>query len=394
MRKLYLFAGFLVVYEFTTYIANDMIMPGMLHVLSEFNAPISYVALSFTFYILGNSILQLFVGPLSEHFGKRKVILAGNLFFIIITILITLSHNAREFMLGRLIQGGGLSFIAIGYALIHEKFSDKDAVKLFALMANISIMAPLIGPVLGSIVMKVFNWRVIFIIITLLAMVSLIGLYRFIPKDHDSKKNSLSISMAFKMYLRIVQIRQFILGAICVALASLPVMCWIALSPNVIMRSEGLSMFDYGICQLFAIGGIMISSILMQFIAGRFSFYKIINATCAIAFIGAFIGVLFHNNLPMVVFSMFLYSLGLGIFNNLIMRLIMTTPNFPQAMISSLMILIIALINAGGMEVVNLICENFAYSLTSFTVCNFIISIFVVGIVTFYMKAYKNKGWD
>ena len=91
--RLILFAVSLVIYEGTTYAANDMIMPGMLMVVKDFNYPISYVALSLSFYLLGNAMSQLFLGPLAERFGKRKVIIIGNILFLVFTFLLALSVN-------------------------------------------------------------------------------------------------------------------------------------------------------------------------------------------------------------------------------------------------------------------------------------------------------------
>ncbi len=59
-KQAYLFAGFLVMYEFLTYVANDMIMPGMIQVVHTFKGPESAVATSLTAYILGGASLQIF----------------------------------------------------------------------------------------------------------------------------------------------------------------------------------------------------------------------------------------------------------------------------------------------------------------------------------------------
>src|SRR6476620_6559729 len=116
---MYLFALFFVLYEFTTYASNDMIMPGMIQVVRDFNAPEYFVALSVSLYILGNCVFLIMAGFLAERYGKRKIILLGNLLFLIFTLLILFSQNIHQFMVWRLIQGGGLAVIAIGYALIH-----------------------------------------------------------------------------------------------------------------------------------------------------------------------------------------------------------------------------------------------------------------------------------
>src|SRR5580700_1838030 len=138
---MYLFALFLVLYEFTTYSANDMIMPGMLQVVQYFHVAEYYVAASLSFYILGNCAFILMAGFLAQKYGKRQVILLGNFLFLLFTIIIIFSHTIYEFMLWRFLQGAGLAIIAIAYAIIHENFNDRDAIKLIALMANVSLLA-------------------------------------------------------------------------------------------------------------------------------------------------------------------------------------------------------------------------------------------------------------
>lgn len=394
MRQLYLFVVFLVIYEFTTYVANDMIMPGMLNVISEFNAPINYVSLSLTFYILGGSIFQLFLGPLSEYFGKRRVILAGNLFFIIVSICIMQAHTIYGFMLGRLLEGTGLGFVAMGYALIHEKFDDKQAVKLFALMSNVSLLAPLIGPLLGVIVIKFFGWRAIFVIITILGIIAIIGLYKFIPIENPNLERRLNLKMIFKTYWQIITTPKFILGSICVGLSALPALGWIGLAPTILIKTQHLGMFSYAFCQLFSVGGLLISSILMQFIAGRWSFYWLIKGTCFISMLGVIIGFIFNYNLYMVVVGMFLYSFGLGIFNNLIGRLIMTIPNFAASMITSMMLFIVTMIFVFGIEIIDQINKHFGYSLANFTQITLVIMSIVLVLVNSYARIYKHKQWD
>ncbi len=136
------YAFFLVGYEFLTYIANDMIMPGMIDIIHSFHGPNSAIATSLTAYLLGGSTLQLFVGPISDRFGRRPVMLFGAWFFFCSTLLILLSSSLPQFIFARYLQGMGLSFIAVvGYATLQEIFAEMDAIRLVALMANVGIMA-------------------------------------------------------------------------------------------------------------------------------------------------------------------------------------------------------------------------------------------------------------
>ncbi|AHE66658.1 arabinose efflux permease [Legionella oakridgensis ATCC 33761 = DSM 21215] len=89
-RHAFVFAGFLVLYEFLTYIANDMIMPGMIYVVATFHGPESAVATSLTAYMIGGASLQLFLGPISDRYGRRPVMIFGaSLFFFVPPLLQT-----------------------------------------------------------------------------------------------------------------------------------------------------------------------------------------------------------------------------------------------------------------------------------------------------------------
>lgn len=393
MKKLYLFALFLVIYEFTTYIANDMIMPGMLDVVAEFHVPISYVSLSLSVYILGNCCLQLFLGPLSERFGKRNVILIGNILFFFMTLFIMCAQNIQSFLLARLLQGSGVGFIAMGYALIHENFDDKTAVKTFALMGNISILAPLLGPLFGVAILMHFSWRYIFVVIGILAIIAFIGLFKFTPLT-EGKKHHLNLFDNLKIYAKVLRTRQFIIGALASGMAILPIIIWIGLSPTIIMKIQGLTMMDYALYQLIAIGGLMLSSLLMQFIAGKFSFYQLMITMSLVSLLGLGLAFSFDSSLNMIAFGMFLYSFGLGIFNNLVIRLIMTIPNLAPSMVSSLMVFIQTFILSLGMEVSTRICAVFNYSLLSFVSINLILGCMFFILVTLYAQMNKNKKWD
>ena len=146
-KHAYMFAFYLVVYEFLTYIANDMIMPGMINVVASFHGPESAIASSLTAYVLGGASLQLFLGPISDRYGRRPVMLFGAGFFFLCTVFIACSNSIDQFLAARFFQGMGLCFIVvIGYSALQEIFAEMDAIRLISIMANVSITAPLLAP--------------------------------------------------------------------------------------------------------------------------------------------------------------------------------------------------------------------------------------------------------
>lgn len=136
-RQALLFPLCLVLYEFSTYIGNDMIQPGMLAVVEQYQAGIDWVPTSMTAYLAGGMFLQWLLGPLSDRIGRRPVMLAGVVWFIVTCLAILLAQNIEQFTLLRFLQGISLCFIgAVGYAAIQESFEEAVCIKITALMAK------------------------------------------------------------------------------------------------------------------------------------------------------------------------------------------------------------------------------------------------------------------
>jgi DHA1 family multidrug/chloramphenicol efflux transport protein-like MFS transporter len=92
-----------------------------------------------------------------------------------------------QFLAFRFLQGIGLTVIAaVGYAAIQETFAERDAIKVMALMANISLLAPLLGPVLGAFLIDYVSWHWGFVAIALLALISWFGLKAKMPSQQQS----------------------------------------------------------------------------------------------------------------------------------------------------------------------------------------------------------------
>ena len=277
-KSAFIFAGFLVLYEFLTYIANDMIMPGMLPVIRSFNAPESAIATSFTAYVLGGASLQLFLGPLSDRYGRRPVMVLGAFFFLLMTIFIALSQSMDQFLLARFFQGMGLCFISVvGYATLQEIFAEMDAVRLIAIMANVAILAPLLGPLLGAVFIQYLSWRIIFVIIAALAFVALWGLWRFMPESvgvirrngEELKAVSLSPRVIAANYKALLLNRPFMFGSLALGSLSLPCCLWIAFAPVILVLDAKLSIIQYGIWQVPVFGSYILGNVLLQKLTHR-----------------------------------------------------------------------------------------------------------------------------
>ena len=247
----YLFPLSLVLFEFATYIAHDMIQPGMLLVTNEFQVGAEWVSTSLTAYLIGGIVLQWLLGPLSDKYGRRPVMLAGVLFFIICCALMHWIDSIEQFVALRFLQGISLCFIgAVGYAAIQEAFDEARSVRIMALMANVALLAPLAGPLAGAAFLTVGEWRSMFWLFALLAAVALLGLWRAMPETAGDRRISISLPTLGRSYLALARDRQIISGSLAIGLVFIPILAWVALSPVILIQDEGLSRMDYALLQL------------------------------------------------------------------------------------------------------------------------------------------------
>lgn len=392
-RNLILFAVFFIIYEFNAYISNDMIMPGMIKVVTEFNSPVENIAKSLSLFIIGGSSLQIFLGPLCDRYGKRNILLIGNVFFLIASGVIPFVLNIDQFLAARFFQGFGLCFIFIGYAMIHESFDDKSAVKLCSLVSNISIFAPLVGPVIGSAIILAANWRYVFIITAILAITSLIGLAKNMPNNKPSRK-AMTLKEILQTYLKIIRTRPLLQGGLIIAISSLPLITWIGLAPILVMQTMGKSFGYYIVYQTLVFGGFIVSSISIQFMAGRISFYKLITRGSVIAVLGLAISLIFSSIHLVFILGLFLASFGIGIFNGSIFRIAITSTGQSNSMSAATLNIIQSTVLAGGLEVLNVLCSKFGYSLFGFALLNLGAGIILLGLCLNFAKLVKLRAWQ
>lgn len=367
-KQALLFASYFVLYEFLTYIANDMILPGMVHVIQIFHAPESAIASSLTAYMLGGASLQLLLGPLSDSYGRRPVMLFGAAFFVLCTLIISMTTSMPQFLVVRFFQGMGMCFICVvGYATLHEMFSDKDAIRLTSIMANIAIIAPLIGPLAGAIFVHYWSWRLIFVLIGILASWALWGLWRWMPEPIGQTKHdgtvihpiSFDIKNILTHYLALCTNKNFMIYAFAFGLLGSPCVIWIGLAPVILMRGDHLTLIQYGLWQLPVFAASITGNIILQQLIKHYSVMKMIWIGSSLAVISLlFLAILpgyFGQHFIWLMPGLICYFLGYALAAGPLYRHILMLTSVGKGMASALNSMMFMLIQAGCLEIANLI---------------------------------------
>ncbi len=361
------FACFFVMYEFLTYIANDMIMPGMIHVVHSFNAAETTIATSLTVYILGGASLQVILGPISDSYGRRPMMLLGAFLFFIFTIFIACSNSMSQFLTARFFQGMGLCFIGvIGYATIQEIFEEMDAIRIISIMANVAILAPLLGPLMGAVVIHYTSWRYIFITIALGALIALWGLWRYMPEPIGQIKRNgeltpkakFSAKKVFENYKSLFSNKIFCFATLAAGTVGIPCLAWIALSPIILIVEAKLTIIQYALWQIPVFGATILGNWFLHHLTYRYQIKQIILLGCIIMVIGAvltsLLPYLFGNVYYYLLPGTIIYFFALSIINAPLNRYCLFVTPISKGTASAVISLGIMVIGAIGTETGNL----------------------------------------
>ncbi len=154
--------------------ATDMYLPALPSLQGAFGVTTSQVQMTLTMTMIGMALGQIFVGPISDHFGRRRPLLIGMTVFAAASLLAALAENIQAFLLLRFIQGfSGASGIVLARAIARDVCQGTELTRFFALLMMVNGLAPILAPVIGGLVLLFTSWRGVFFLLTIVGLLQL-----------------------------------------------------------------------------------------------------------------------------------------------------------------------------------------------------------------------------
>ncbi|MBC3362763.1 MFS transporter [Pseudomonas sp. SWRI154] len=345
-------------FECLTYMASDLVMPAMLKVTQDLDAPADQIPYAFNLYLLGGILLPWLIGPLSDRHGRRPFMLAGCGGFVVACVAITQVTDMHGFNGLRLIQGMGLGFvIAVSYPAIQEVFCEADAVKVMALLGNLALLSPLLGPLVGGLLLQWLSWRELFMLLAGLGMVSWLALWWFMPRNiqvtaKTPDVEALDVRSLVRRYSALLGHVGFMSASVALGLMSLPLIAWIGLSPLLLIQGQGLSPLEYGVWQIPVFSAVILGNFLLNILVERVGVRRVVYYSlwpfCA-GLVALVVASQFDLPLTVLVSSLSLYAVGLGMGNAALYRLALFASDDSKGLVSAMVGMIsIAVMSAAG----------------------------------------------
>jgi DHA1 family bicyclomycin/chloramphenicol resistance-like MFS transporter len=365
----------------------DLYLPVLPKMVEKLSTTQSLVNLTLTFFYIFFGISTLLLGPLSDKYGRKKILLIGTTLYTLSSFFCMMAINVESLILFRIIQAiGSGAIVAVASAIIKDSFDGKKRETMFAIVQSMMMIAPIIAPLLGAFLLKFFSWRGLFGVLGFIGIVLIVFTCLFketlIIKSSESSFKSLGnliVVLKNPVFRNLLIIFSFM---------ALPLMAYVAVSPYIFVNIFGLSEQKYSYYFAFNSLFSVIGPILCLYLTSKISSNKIIVFSLVITFLCGICVITFGLKSPILLALIIAPStLVNGILKPLGVNLMFEKSNAEAGTISSLINFTFILFGFVGMTLVS------ALSSINFVILLGII-LSVVGLINFLLifLAIKNTN--
>jgi len=140
-------------------LAMNIYLPSLPNMAIYFNVDYKVMQLSVAVYLAFSGVIQLFIGPVSDRFGRRPVILWGVGLFCTATLGCIMAPNANVFLIFRMAQAAIAVSMVLGRAAIRDLYSTEQAASMIGYVTMAMAVVPLFGPAIGGFLEQFYGWQ-------------------------------------------------------------------------------------------------------------------------------------------------------------------------------------------------------------------------------------------
>lgn len=246
--------------------------------------------LTVTGFLVGFAIAQLIWGPISDRIGRKLPLFIGMLLFIVGSIGCALSNSMKGVIVWRVFQAFGACVAPmLSRAMIRDMYESTESAKLLSTLIVVMAIAPIAGPLIGGMLIKVSSWHAIFWLLAVIGAMLFVAVFRLPESLPKAKRATGSIRQSFANYPILLKNRVFMTYTLCVTFFYVAAYAFITGSPDVYIRYFHVPPQYYGLLFGLNIVGLMICSLVNRKLVQHYSLKSILRACTAIAGLGAIV---------------------------------------------------------------------------------------------------------
>lgn len=290
-------------------------LPSLTGIAADLETDYALVSLTISGYLGMTAILQLAIGPLSDRYGRRPVMLLCILLFAAASLGCALAENIWALMGFRVLQGSIVAGAALSRAVIRDTHPAREAASLIGYVGMAMAIAPMVGPLAGGVLDELFGWRAAFVALAAFGVAAFAVAWVDLGETNHAPSATLAAQM--RSYPELFRHRRFWGYAACLALAQGGFFSFLAGAPLAALVLFDLSPSALGVGMGATASGFVVGSFIAGKFAKRHGLSVMILAGRLIAGAGLVVALAFYLADAVTIASFFgsavLYGVGNGV---------------------------------------------------------------------------------
>ena len=250
-------------------LSTDFYLPALPAITAAFDTDVGTTQLTLSVFLIGFGVGQLAYGPLSDRFGRRPVLLAGLIAYVLATVVCAFAPSIETLIAARFLQSlGACAGPVLGRTIVRDLYGPRESARVLSYMSSAMALASLVGPFLGGVLTVWLGWQATFAFLVLFSTTQAFMVWRILFEtnanpDPDAIRPARMLSN-FAVLSRDLRFRGLLL---CNAFSYAGLMAFISGAPFVFIGIFGFSPQLMGLAFSVMVSGYIVGTML----SGRFS---------------------------------------------------------------------------------------------------------------------------
>ena len=276
----------------------NILVPALPGLVTRLASDTGTVQLMLSLYLLSLATAQLLLGPLSDRFGRRPVVLAGLALSVVASLAAIAASSIGALIGARVVQAIGASTgIVIGRAIIRDLYERDRAAAMIGLVTTAMVIAPMIAPLIGGILDTAFGWEAIFLFIAAFSGVVLLWAVFVLPETRPASVAH-TPGMLIQEWRALLGNAKFHGYVLCGALGSASFFTFLGGGPYVVVTLMGRSSAEFGVWFAMTSLGYMSGNFTASRLSQRLGVDAMIMAGIVFQLIGAVLTAVLVATMP------------------------------------------------------------------------------------------------
>ena len=276
----------------------NILVPALPGLITRLGTDTGTVQLTLSLFLLSLATAQLLLGPLSDRFGRRPVVLAGLALTVLASLAASAATSIGALIAARIVQAVGASTgVVIGRAIIRDLYERDRAASMIGLVATAMVVAPMISPLVGGLLDMAFGWEAIFLFIALASAAVLLWALSVLPETRPAGMAA-APGRLWQEWRALLTTRIFHGYVLAGALGSAPFFTFLGGGPYVVVTQMGRSAAEYGLWFALTSLGYMSGNFTVSRLSQRLGIDAMIRGGIVFELIGSSLTVILVASLP------------------------------------------------------------------------------------------------